>query len=68
MRRRYSVTDPNLTFLSYARLYMISVHGAHGDMAYRAACIMKRVHYDLFNDLFKLSRITLSEHIKRLKE
>ena len=36
---------------------MISKHGVYGDVAYRAAHLMKTVHYDMFNDLFKLNRI-----------
>lgn len=47
---------------------MISKHGVHGDVAYRAAHLMKTVHYDMFNDLFKLNRITLSEKMKRLRK
>lgn len=68
MNRRYWVSDPILTNLSYATLYLIGKHGARGDVAFVAAKIANMTSYNLFGDLIEPNKGILPEVMKRLRK
>ena len=68
MNRRYWVSDPILTNLSYATLYLIGKHGARGDVAFVAAERANVTSYNLFGDLIEPKKDILPEVMKRLRK
>lgn len=68
MRRHYWVSDPILTNLSYATLYLIGKHDARGDVAFVAAKMANVVYYNLCDELIEPKKDILPEVMKRLRK
>lgn len=68
MRRHFWVSDPILTNLSYATLYLIGRHGAHGTMAAFAVKMANVVYYNLTGDLIEYRTGILPEVMRRLRK
>ena len=67
MTRRYRVSDPILTNLSYATLHIIGTRGLRGDIAFAIAKMANGLSYKIFGEPIEPNKSILPEVMKRLR-